>query len=271
MRSWCTVFSLHAAKVLMAGVLALALAGCGPALRWSSQSQRYVVQQGDTLYSIAFRQQLDFHDLAEWNGIQPPYTIYPGEKLRLTPPSAFSQPASRQVARNSSASPAPAPSSSRGASHEHHARQASSPSQATRHKAPSRHEQAHSSGPIHWQWPAAGKVVRQFAPRQNSKGIDIAGKLGEPIRAAAAGRVVYSGDGLKGYGKLIIIKHGESYLSAYGHNRVLKVHEGDEVKKGQVIARMGLGPERRPLLHFEIRLRGKPVNPVSLLPSQGGG
>lgn len=253
-------------------LLALVLTGCGPALRWSSNSQRYVVQKGDTLYSIAFRQQLDFHTLAKWNGIQPPYTIYPGETLRLTPPPAFSQPHRHtRVAQASSLQPPSSPPTQQASPPTHHAAPTAHQESASR-KANERHRQAqtehgHSaSGGEHWRWPAAGKVVRDFDPAKNSKGIDIAGKLGEPVRASATGHVVYSGDGLKGYGRLIIIKHGESYLSAYGHNSALEVQEGDEVRRGEVIAKMGMGPERRPMLHFEIRRRGKPVNPLSLLP-----
>ena len=121
-----------------------------------------------------------------------------------------------------------------------------------------------------WVWPTTGRLVSTF--RQGAaaagKGIDISGKLGQPIRAAAAGRVVYSGSGLLGYGQLIIVKHNDTYLSAYGHSDEPLVQEGDSVKAGERIAKMGVGPEKGPLLHFEIRMNGKPVDPLRYLPAQ---
>ena len=121
-----------------------------------------------------------------------------------------------------------------------------------------------------WVWPTNGRVLSTFSQGGSvaSKGIDIAGRSGQPIRAAAPGRVVYSGSGLLGYGQLIIVKHSDTYLSAYGHSDELLVQEGDSVKAGERIAKMGVGPEKRPMLHFEIRLNGKPVDPLRYLPAQ---
>jgi len=123
--------------------------------------------------------------------------------------------------------------------------------------------------PAHWQWPATGKVVKAFGQSpQTESGIQIAGRWHQAILAAAGGVVVYAGSGLPGYGHLLIIKHNAAYLSAYGHNDALLVKEGEHVRKGQKIARMGEGPGRRPLLHFEIRKNGRPVDPIRYLPAR---
>lgn len=244
------------------------LSACGPAAyRWINN--RYVVRPGDTLYSVAFSNDLDFHDVARWNHLQPPYTVYPGETLRLTPPpgeatvaesappSSVSRPASSEPVHNSATAPK---TSATAASHRGSAT-ASSGSVAARsangEHAPATH--------ITWQWPVKGAIIKMSDSPIAPKGIDIAGHVGEPVRATAAGKVVYSGDGLKGYGRLIIVKHNQHYLSAYGDNSKLEVREGDHVEQGQVIARMGLGPGRRPMLHFEIRRDGKPLNPLHFL------
>jgi len=191
----------------------------------------YVVQRGDTLSGIAARYRLDWRQLARINGIRAPYTVYPGQRLRLSGAPAPSSPAPQA----GSATPQP-------------------PLPPRR---PSR---------IPWQWPTEGPVVRRYNPSDLQKGIDIRGTLGQPVRAAGAGRVVYSGDGLPGYGELVIIKHDEEFLSAYGHNQVRLVNEGDAVKVGQQIARMGQGEGGVPLLHFQIRLGGQPVDPLAYLP-----
>src|SRR5699024_697521 len=116
-----------------------------------------------------------------------------------------------------------------------------------------------------WLWPVRGPLLKVSTPGMDPKGLNIGGRVGEPVRATASGYVVYGGSGLKGYGLLLIVKHNEHYLSAYGHNSRLNVHEGDRVRAGEVIARMGLGPQRQPMLHFEIRRDGKPVDPVRIL------
>jgi lipoprotein NlpD len=124
-------------------------------------------------------------------------------------------------------------------------------------------------GPVRWQWPTDGKVVAGFDPaKPREQGVDIGGKLGQPIHAASGGKVVYSGSGLIGYGKLIIIKHDEQFLSAYAYNEVLYVKQGDIVHAGDLIARMGEGPHHHPRLHFEIRRDGKPVDPARYLPQR---
>lgn len=122
---------------------------------------------------------------------------------------------------------------------------------------------------IHWQWPTTGKLVTRYSPSDGKKGLDIQGKIGQPIKAAAAGKVVYSGNGLIGYGNLIIVKHSDTYLSAYGHNRRLLVKEGAMVKQGEKIAEMGDSGKEGVMLHFEIRRDGKPVDPLGYLPKNG--
>src|SRR5690606_27429846 len=118
-----------------------------------------------------------------------------------------------------------------------------------------------------WRWPVEGRAVRGFGSADGiGSGIAITGRVGEPVRAAAPGRVVYAGGGLIGYGQLVIIKHNDAYLSAYGHNRRLLVEQGESVQRGQTIAEMGFGPERQPQLHFEIRRNGTPIDPLRELP-----
>ena len=121
---------------------------------------------------------------------------------------------------------------------------------------------------VRWQWPATGPIYRGFSPEQGSKGLDIGGEVGQPVLAVAAGKVVYSGSALKGYGELVIVKHDETYLSAYGYNRRRLVTEGDVVQPGQTIAELGVGPEQKAELHFEIRENGKPVDPMRFLPAR---
>lgn len=204
----------------------------------------HVVQAGDTLYSIAWDAGLDYRALAEWNGIAPPYLIRPGEKLSLRPPHGRNRARRAGTAETSSASASP---SSRRSS----ASPAKSPDSL---RVPA------------WVWPAKGRIIRRFSRNAASRGIDIAGKAGETVRSAADGRVVYAGDGLRGYGELIIVKHNDLFLSAYAHNRKLLVHEGEEVRRGQPIAEMGSTGTNRVKLHFEIRKEGVAVNPLQYLP-----
>lgn len=222
----------------------------------------YVVHRGDTVYSIAFRHNLDFRELARWNGIGAGYLIRPGQVLRLkTPPPP---PRARHQAGDVETEAAPETDVAIG-----------KPQPVTAETPP---PPAPPAEPVdtaavtgegfQWAWPTHGVVNRGYEPAQGSKGLDFTGTLGQPVFAAAPGRVVYSGNALKGYGELIIIKHDEVHLSAYGYNRARHVKEGDVVTSGQPIGEMGLGPENKPLLHFEIRDRGKPVNPVGFLPSR---
>ncbi|GAA4868856.1 peptidoglycan DD-metalloendopeptidase family protein [Luteimonas vadosa] len=208
-----------------------------------------IVQRGDTLYRIATSNGISPLDLAMWNGIAPPYTIYPGQRLRLYP--------SRYVAqRPSTPPPRPASGGSR-------ARSAVRPTQTPPRPTPS----PPVSSSVAWRWPADGQVVSRYASGDPTRqGIDIAGNAGQPVRAAGDGVVVYSGSGLVGYGELIIVKHDDQWLSAYGHNRERLANEGQRVTAGQQIAVMGRSGAARDMLHFEIRYHGKPVDPLQYLP-----
>ncbi|RXR05335.1 LysM peptidoglycan-binding domain-containing protein [Pseudoxanthomonas composti] len=203
------------------------------------------IERGDTLYGVASRNDILATDLAAWNGIAPPYTIYPGQTLRLYPSGA----------KGGSTAGTPAPATPR-----------SSTPTASPPPAPA---PAPINSGIAWRWPADGQVVGRFTNGDQTKqGIDIAGSSGQAVRATADGVVVYSGAGLVGYGELIIVKHNESWLSAYGHNRKRLVNEGQNVKSGQQIAEMGRSGAARDMLHFEIRYNGKPVDPMSYLPAR---
>lgn len=210
----------------------------------------YRVKSGDTLFAIAFSYGLDSRDVARWNGISSPYIIYPGQNLRLSPPAVTRQSHIPRQSTTKSKTSRTQPSSSI-------------------KKAPAKASAVQSADPKRWKWPAKGRLLRGYVagdPARN--GLDIAGREGSAITASAAGTVVYSGNGLIGYGELIIIKHSEKMLSAYAHNKVRLVVEGRQVAVGQKIAEMGRNDRNEQLLHFEIRVRGKPVNPLSYLPKK---
>ncbi|MCC6560364.1 MAG: peptidoglycan DD-metalloendopeptidase family protein [Xanthomonadales bacterium] len=299
----------------------------------------YVVARGDTLYGIAFRNKLDFRDLAAWNNIAAPYTIYPGQPLRLTPPTRTTRvvvpdppvaatavaaapvdaalpvaaavvdtsdvqtfavsddPAPGAVAAAqpliTQAAPAATPATSSPAAAIGLAPTAPAPAEVAAvpvaaatadvgvavaptpaavdsapravvdPKAPTREREG-----LRWRWPVNGALIGRFVEGDpTQQGIDLGGGLGNPVLAAAAGEVVYSGNGLLGYGELVIVQHTPGFLSAYGHNQKLLVLEGAKVQAGQPIAEMG----RRggiDMLHFEIRRNGKPVDPLGYLPQR---
>jgi lipoprotein NlpD len=202
------------------------------------------VRRGDTLYAIARANNIAPQDLAAWNRLPPPYTIYPGQSLKLYPPGGGA------VATRPSGGAVVSP-----------------PSATTATRPPVAAAPAPVSSGFSWRWPADGAVVSRFVVGETTKqGVDIAGSSGQAVRAAADGVVVYSGAGLVGYGELIIIKHNEQWLSAYGHNRKRLVNEGQNVKAGEQIAEMGRSGAARDMLHFEIRYNGKPVDPLLYLP-----
>ncbi|HEV2613277.1 MAG TPA: peptidoglycan DD-metalloendopeptidase family protein [Gammaproteobacteria bacterium] len=223
---------------------------------WKSReaSQIYRVQPTDTLYSVAFRYGLDVNKLAKANAISPPYHILVGQTLKLLPDANDSTlPISAPAPVLVVAKPVP-----------------TTPVAAT--PIIPVEKQPVATGPIgKWAWPAQGKIIQGFsAAYAGNKGLDIAGKLGDPVRATASGRVVYCGTGLRSYGLLIIVKHNAKYLSAYAHNSKAFVKEGDKVSRGQIIAKMGSSDATRVMLHFEIRQLGKPVDPLQLLPPRKG-
>ena len=244
------------------------------------------VQAGDTLYGIAFRNNLDWRALAAWNGIAEPFVIRPGQLLRLTPPAGQRPPATvagrapepaRPAPRPEPAAPPPIPRGPVGApapATPVAARPAPAPVETAPPPAAAEAPpaaQAPAGGPDfrpgQWLWPTEGQVVARFAEGDRSRqGIAIAGTAGQPVRATAAGTVVYSGAGLVGFGELIIIKHDDQWLSAYGHNRRRLVAEGATVAAGQQIAELGRTGTSRDMLHFEIRRAGRPVDPLPLLP-----
>lgn len=256
----------------------------------------HVVVRGDTLYSIAFRNGLDYRDLARINGIAPPYTIHVGQRIRLTgaaSPRVAAAPAPRQPPRAPpprAEQPRPAPATPKAPMFEDvppaaPPRVASTPPATTLAPAPPPPAAtppkpappatgkppvaATSNSGIAWRWPAEGPRLNGFvAGDPTRQGIDIGGRAGDAVRAAADGEVVYSGNGLIGYGELVIIKHSPALLSAYGHNRRRLVQEGDKVKAGQQIAEMGSSSASREMLHFEIRRNGKPVDPAAFLPAR---
>lgn len=237
---------------------------------------RYRVRRGDTLHAIAFNFGLDWRDLAGWNGIRSPYTIYPDQELRLSPPPAS---APEQVVTR----PAPAPGGSvsrdqptpvvaqRSATPQPaDPKPASTPPAETRppaQQAPRPSSTAPLQDPERWSWPADGAVLSRFRsgdPARN--GIDIGGSEGQPVRAAAPGEIVYSGSGLIGYGELVIVKHSDRMLSAYAHNRRRLVEEGQRVAAGEPLAEMGRNDRNQVMLHFEIRVNGTPQDPLKYLP-----
>lgn len=245
-------------RSLTLGCCVCVLTGCAGALSWNPPGatahqslavvpepipHSYLVQPGDTLYSIAWRYGLDYHDVAAWNGIGSSYLIKPGQRLMLAAPARYI------AARPPVESTAPRLA-------------------ATAPRAPTA-DYIPPAGALRWVWPTQGAVVRLFhAGDPLSKGIDISGMQGQDVYAAAPGKVVYTGSAIIGYGKLIIIKNSEQFLSAYADNDAMLVREGAVVRAGELIATMGLNRDGHPLLHFEIRYNGQPVNPLSYLPAR---
>ena len=214
-----------------------------------------LVRKGDTLYRIATTHGVSPLDLAVWNRIPPPYTIYPGQRLRLTAPDP------RRAARPPVAASTKPPSTRPPVGQ---IPPATAPPNPPVQPPPLPPEAA-----FDWRWPADGAIVSRFAAGDPTRqGVDIAGKSGSAVRAAADGVVVYSGAGLVGYGELIIVKHSEQWLSAYGHNRSRLVNEGQRVQAGEQSAEMGRSGASRDMLHFEIRYNGKPQDPLLALPKR---
>jgi lipoprotein NlpD len=223
----------------------------------TSRANIYVVARGDTLHSIAWQHGLGYRELASINGIGPPYTIYSGQRLRVRPAAGSGGartvplPQSKAVV---SARPVTAPA----------------PKPVPRPVSSSTPKPQATVGPAFngtWVWPTRGRVLSKFQSKSTGKrGIEIGGHADQPVKAAANGTVVYAGSGLVGYGRLIIVKHNENLLSAYGHNSTLLVAEGEHVTAGKMIAKMGSSGTSRNELYFEIRKDGKPVDPLKYLP-----
>lgn len=231
----------------------------------------YTVRPGDTLVRIGLDHGQNWRDIARWNQIENPNLIEVGQVLRVRPEAVAAAPSTA----SSSASPAPAvapPGSTapRPASPAPRVPAVPTAEPLRERELPAdtaREARGESTADVAWAWPAAGVVLQGFDEQRN-KGLDIGGKAGDPVLAAADGRVVYAGSALRGYGNLIILKHNATFLSAYAHNQTLLVKEDQVVKRGQKIAEMGNSDAERVQLHFEIRRDGKPTDPARLLPAR---
>ena len=265
--------------------------------RGSYRGSYYEVKKGDTLYFIAYVTNKDVQDLISYNKLAAPYTIHPGQKLKLRRPSynapaygqstvvaaAVAAPVAASIASSTASKPKATPQQSKNSK----PAPAQTKAKVAKKDPPKKVEQSKSKEYVgskgkqnvtpstkptsdkvsKWLWPTKGRVIKNFSVgEQGNKGIDIAGQRGQPIVSTAGGTVVYSGNALRGYGNLVIVKHNDNYLSAYAHNDRLLVSEGQSVKPGQKIATMGSSGASSVRLHFEIRYQGKSVNPKRYLP-----
>jgi len=244
-----------------------------PVLARDAPDGVYIVQRGDTLYSIALFFGHDYRDLAHWNNIDDPSRLRIGQGVRLSAPETAATPvatvAASEVRPLAAPTAIPAPASaprSQGGGSDTAATGTTasrpSPAAVAASNAPTSNA---LDGALTWAWPAAGKVVGTFQEPRN-KGIDLDGADGDPVLAAGDGAIVYAGNGLRGFGNLLIVKHSDDFISAYAHNRRLLVKQGQNVKRGQRIAELGKSDAEAPGLHFEIRRRGQPVDPLKFLP-----
>jgi lipoprotein NlpD len=279
-------------KALLAGLAVAVLAGCAsptrtpapvedrsagarvpvdptkllPGAENAGKPGYYTVRQGDTLIRIALESGQNWRDIARWNNIDNPNVIEVGQVLRVIPPAAAPLPADVAAGKPvspASAAVAPLPPASAIGTTPRGTATAAAPTLPPVNTPPV----APGDDDLSWNWPTGGgnPVLAGFDEQKN-KGIDLGGKAGDPVFASADGRVVYAGAGLRGYGNLIILKHNNTYLSAYAHNQTLLVKEDQTVRKGQKIAEMGSSDTDRVKLHFEIRRQGKPVDPSRYLP-----
>ena len=239
----------------------------------SINTNEYTVRSGETLYSIAWRANSDVRQIAKLNKIPPPYNIFSGQKLFLvsknkgkSEKASSSKHSSKKPTKNSNMTSTKVVKNTIASSKKQAYGENVSRKRVVRNDIP----KANFSQKIsRWQWPVKGKVIATFSSKvQGNKGIDIAGRHGTKIRSAASGKVVYAGSALRGYGKLIIIKHNDDYLSAYAHNDRILVKEQQQIKSGDVIAKMGNTGAQRIMLHFEVRFRGKSVDPLKYLPKK---
>ncbi len=246
-------------KYLFCGFLALLLVGCAsepvpiPVINKSPERnipKAYEVRPGDSIYNIAWAFGVDFLDIAEFSELEKPYKLTPGQivylQKREARVAALDDEQSQPVVAKKLPEKKPAP-------------QPAAPSESAR-------SVSFATAPTAWNWPAEGKLVGKYSVAKGNKGIQIAGAEGSPIKATAAGEVVYAGQGLRGYGNLVILKHSPEFLSAYAHNQKILVREGQVVQANQEIATMGSSGAQTTMLHFELRKNGQPVNPMSYLP-----
>ena len=248
----------------------------------SLKSERYTVEKGDTLYSIAWRAGIDYRQLARINNIKSPYQIFPSQIIMLTPNSdkssknRVSKPVVKPVNKNSAKNVAKTLAHQKQGEYRQPkekqnlvAKNTKKQQQRPQNKTQKSSTKSYSNKIRKWVWPTTGKVIAGFSTKKNgNKGIDIAAPAGTDVVSAADGKVVYYGNALRGYGNLVIIKHNEDYLSAYAHNRKVFVKEQQLVKAGQKIAEMGSSDSPTTKLRFEVRYRGKSVNPIKYLPKR---
>ncbi|RTZ59767.1 MAG: hypothetical protein DSZ33_03865 [Gammaproteobacteria bacterium] len=223
----------------------------------------YMVKPGDTLYSIAWQTRRDFRQLAKWNQIKPPYLIKYGQRIKLWRPADEPAQSSDEVLPPIVIEPEEDVI-------EQEALPEAPPAPGAPNAGSAVTDKSSAGKPVlgkvrHWQWPARGKHKRVVSRKRGIDGIAIFGNRGQSVKAAAAGEVVYQGSGILGLGKLIIVKHNETYLSAYAHNDKILVKEGQAIRQGQVIAKMGDSDTDRVNLYFEIRKNGEPINPLKVL------
>lgn len=265
--------------MIVIALLALALTACNtsellmdpdynPRVTWG----RHVVSSGETLYTIAMRYGWNYRELASANDIEPPYSIQPGDVIRLDrEPERTTQTASAPSSRSEVSEPSrdrSGDSEATGADTSSSASTPSSPSDEALSGNTELQSADEAVSDVEWDWPHVGPIIAKFSSdnAEMNNGVGIGGDAGDPILAAADGNVVYAGSGLLGYGNLIIVNHSEQFLSAYAHNRTIKVDEGDSVSQGDTIAEMGDTGADRVKLHFEIRRNGDPVDPEQYLP-----
>ena len=253
-------FKLDTHRFCLAALMlcaALLVSGCqsngapAPVANIGERGKTHIVQKGDTLYSIAWRYGLDHGRLAQITRIRKPYTIYAGQRLKLAGVPA------RLSSKSKASSDKPA------------VKKSAAPKTVYTAKPVSKPKPAFTASRLAWAWPVNGRVISKFSLSGSvNKGIDIEAKAGTQVKAAEAGSVVYAGGNLRGYGKLVIIKHDDAFLSAYGNNESLLVKEGETVTKGQAIAQVGANDAKVEMLHFEIRRQGRPEDPVRHLPKR---
>ena len=256
-RQFCGTFKALLLVAVVAGCSGPAVVPVSDLTAARTTDSSRVVRPGDSLYTIAWEAGLDYRDVALWNNLEPPYRLEAGQELYLGGDVTSAQ---GQSVTQAIVEPELVPLVT-----EDTVVQAQSIGSSTA----SQQAATPTAPPVAtgaWIWPAEGELISRFAPDSGSNGIDIAGLDGSPVRAAAKGKVVYAGTGLRGYGLLIIIKHDETFLSAYAHNRAVTINEGDPVDSGQIIAQMGQSGTDTVRLHFEIRRDGQPVDPLRYLP-----
>ena len=248
----------------------------------SLKAKQYKVKKGDTLYAIAWRAGIDYRQLARINSIKSPYQIFPGQIIILTLNSdkrsknKVSKPIDQTVKKKTTKNDVKKLAHQKQGEYRQPkekqnlvAKNKNKPKQRSQSRTPKSSTKSYSNKIRKWVWPTTGKVVAGFSTKKNgNKGIDIAAPAGTDVVSAADGKVVYYGNALRGYGNLVIIKHNDDYLSAYAHNRKVFVKEKQFVKAGQKIAEMGSSDSPDTKLHFEVRYRGKSVNPIKYLPKR---